>query len=159
MTSPLSGMERLQPEQDLAAQERLYLLHAPVVLAYSLHISSEDEAEDVLLEVFLAAIQSKEVLARVESSQRGWLLTVARYKVVDYYRRKGRRQEMALEDVLDHLYEDEAFSPEQVALQREAYEQVHLRKTPAEGLINLPQGACPPLVSRDLAAAALARLK
>ena len=128
MQSPFSGTELLKRDQGDAAPEQLYLLHAPVVLAYiRLHIASEEEAEDLLVEVFLAALQSKDLLTRVEKAQRAWLLTVARYKVVDYYRRKGRQQALALEQVIDSLYEDDAFSPEQVALQREAYEQIIAR--------------------------------
>ncbi len=118
----------MKPEQKDSAQERLYLLHAPVILAYlRLHVSSEEEAEDMLLEVFLAALQSKDLLTRGEKLQQGWLLTVARYKMIDAYRRKGRQQMVALEQVIDTLYEDDAFSPEQVALQREAYEQIIAR--------------------------------
>lgn len=120
-----SGMERLKPDQQDSARERLYLLHAPVILAYiRVHVSSEEDAEDLLLDVFLAALQSKDLLTRVEASQRAWLLAVARHKVIDWYRRKGRQQFVALEQVSNSLYEDEAFSPEQVALEGEAYEQI-----------------------------------
>lgn len=120
-----SGMEFLKPEQQEAEREQLYRLHAPVILAYlRLHLSSEEEAEDLLLDVFLAALQSKDLLTRTEDSQQAWLLTVARHKVIDRYRQKGRQQFVALEQVIDNLYEDDAFSPEQVTLQREAYDQI-----------------------------------
>lgn len=120
-----TGTEFLKPEQQEAEREQFYLLHSPVILAYlRLHISSEEEAEDLLLDVFLVALQSKDLLMRTEESQQAWLLAVARHKVIDRYRYQGRRQFVALEQVIDHLYEDDAFSPEQVMLQREAYDQV-----------------------------------
>lgn len=125
MQSHFSKVELLKPDQQDAAREQLYLLYAPVILAYlRLHVSSEEDAEDLLLDVFLAALQSKDLFTRVEESQRAWLLTVTRHKVIDWYRRKGRHQFVALEQVSTLLYEDDTFSPEQVALQGEANERV-----------------------------------
>jgi RNA polymerase sigma factor (sigma-70 family) len=125
MHSHFSGTEPLKPDQKDSAGEQLYLLHAAVILAYiRLHISSEEDAEDLLLDVFLAALQSKDLFTRVEASQRAWLLAVARHKVIDWYRRKSRQQFVTLDQVITILYEDDAFSPEHVALQSEAYEQL-----------------------------------
>ena len=125
MQPHFSKMELSKTEQQDSTGEHLYQLYAPVILAYiRLHISSEEDAEDILLDVFLAALQSKDLFTRVEESQRVWLLAVARHKVIDWYRRKGRRQFVTLDQVSTLLYEDDAFSPEQVALQGEAYEKV-----------------------------------
>lgn len=124
MQLPIPGEESPKLEQDVSTQEHLYLLHASTLLAYlRLRVSSDEEAEDLLLEVFLAAIQNKDLPLLVETSQRAWLLAVARNKVVDWYRRKGRQQTVSLEQIGSRLYEDEMFSPEQVALQGEVYEQ------------------------------------
>lgn len=125
MHLPISREEPPKPDQDAYAQEQLYLLHAPALLAYlRLRVSSSEEAEDLLLEVFLVAIQSKDLFLRVEASQRAWLLAVARHKVIDWYRRKGRQQMVSLERLGTLLYENDAFSPEQVVLQGEAYGQM-----------------------------------
>ena len=48
MHSHFSGTEPLKPDQKDSAGEQLYLLHAAVILAYiRLHISSEEDAEDL----------------------------------------------------------------------------------------------------------------
>ena len=125
MQSHSSKAELPMTEQQGSIGEHLYQLYAPFILAYiRLHISSEEDAEDILLDVFLAALQSKDLFTRVEESQRAWLLAVARHKVIDWYRRKGRRQFVTLDQVSTLLYEDDALSPEQVAIQGEAYEKI-----------------------------------
>jgi len=63
--------------------------------------------------------------------QRAWLRKVAAHKIADHYRRSKHRQ-VALEQVAETLYADEALSPEQAALDQEEYEQMHalLRRLP-----------------------------
>jgi RNA polymerase sigma-70 factor (ECF subfamily) len=119
-------MQQHVPEPHLADSERenafaaFYQVHALAVLAYlRLHTSSPEEAEDLLLEVFVAALEQQTLLSRDAKVQCSWLFHVAHNKLVDSYRRKGRQTFVPLDTVAEHLYEDDARLPEQVALQHE----------------------------------------
>lgn len=100
--------------------EQLYRNHARAILAYiRLHLPGQ-EAEDLLLDVFLAALEQSTLLGTMnEATQRTWLRSVAHHKMIDRYRREQRRPLVALESVAETLYTDEMHSPEQVALTRE----------------------------------------
>src|SRR5215831_13484594 len=111
--SPASGMD----ESPAAA---LYRQHGPLIFAWLLkQARSWEDAEDLLLEVFLAAFEHNRLLAVPEEKRLAWLLSVAQHKLVDYYRLSGRRQQVPLEAVADELESDEALTPEEVALRRE----------------------------------------
>lgn len=70
----------------------LYQRYAPAIFAYlRLHISIWEDAEDVLLEVFLAALEDDRLEAVPEDERLAWLRGVAHHKLVDYYRRHTRR--------------------------------------------------------------------
>jgi RNA polymerase sigma factor (sigma-70 family) len=110
---------------DDSPPERLYRLHAALILAFvRLHINSPEEAEDLVIEVFMAALEYPKLLERDTEVQRAWLRKVAHHKIVDHYRRGARRQFVALELVAETLYEEEGRSPEHQALQQESYQQV-----------------------------------
>jgi RNA polymerase sigma factor (sigma-70 family) len=122
MQQPLSesGGEDDQPSA------RLYQEHATPIFAYiRLRTATREEAEDILLEVFLAALENGDLLEerRIET-QRAWLRSVATHKIADHNRRSKRRPQVTLEQVAETLYEDETISPEQVALDREEYERI-----------------------------------
>jgi len=105
--------------------------------------ATREEAEDILLEVFLAALEHSELLEeRGIETQRAWLRSVAAHKIADHYRR-GNRQQVTLEQVAETLYSDEAISPEQMALSREEYEQVRalLQRLPGLQPFNFREGA------------------
>jgi len=78
------------------------------------HVPSREDAEDILLEVFLAALESETLLSLGEKQQMAWLRRVAHNKCVDYYRRGTRRPAVPLETAAAILYEDENRAPEQV---------------------------------------------
>ena len=60
-------------------------------------IANPADAEDVLQEVFAAAMVSIDTLRTPENSK-PWLVGIARNKCMDYLRRKYRRSEVPLED-------------------------------------------------------------
>jgi RNA polymerase sigma-70 factor, ECF subfamily len=125
MHSPRSKVNQLPSESADSSSEQLYALHASAIFAYvRLYITSREVAEDLVIDVFLSALEHSYLLARSTETQRAWLRKTAYYKIIDYYRLQGRRQFVSLEYVADTLYEDEALSPEQSALLHEAYEQV-----------------------------------
>src|SRR5581483_6766976 len=108
---------REEPEMAL-----LYRTYAPGLLAYvRMHVALQEDAEDLVVEVFLAAIENAKFATLPEKAQQLWLWRVTRNKVIDAYRRAKTRQNVSLEHMSDHLFEDEVFSPENAALRQEDY--------------------------------------
>jgi RNA polymerase sigma factor (sigma-70 family) len=103
----------------------LYLRYAPKLLAYLCqHISSLEDAEDMLFSIFLIVLEHEQTLAvRTEDEQRAWLWKVARNKVIDYHRQAYRRHFLSLEYVADIV--DDERGPEQIVLRQEEQDQLH----------------------------------
>jgi RNA polymerase sigma factor (sigma-70 family) len=111
--------------------DALYQHYASGILAYFYkQTASRDDAEDLLLDVFLAAMERNNLAGLKEAEQKAWLWGVARNKVADYYRRKARHPGVKLKQVEETLYVDEAQEPEQITLRREEY--ADLRATVAQ---------------------------
>lgn len=109
------------PASSRSLLELLYQKHARDVLRYiRQYIFSRESADDLLIEVFLAALENGNVLNLNEGSQLAWLLRVARNKIVDYQRRALRHPLLALDEALDSPYEIDYLTPEQAALDHEA---------------------------------------
>jgi RNA polymerase sigma factor (sigma-70 family) len=119
-----------QAEQEI---ELLYRKYAPGLLAYvRMRITSEEDAEDLVVEVFVAAIENAKFAALSDKEKQSWLWRVTRNKVIDTYRRAKTRQNVTLEHVADVLFEDEMASPEYAALRQEDYMDLyaHLQSLP-----------------------------
>jgi RNA polymerase sigma-70 factor (ECF subfamily) len=102
----------------------LYQRYAPALLMYICRqVPTREDAEDVLLEVFQAAVESETLTKLDEGKQRSWLWTVAHNKATDHYRHARRRpvSSASLEEVEDILYEDDFYTPESVAVRLETY--------------------------------------
>ena len=98
----------------------LYQRHAPALFAYlCMHTPTRDDAKDLLVEIFLAALEGERFRELSEDEQRSWLWRVARNKVADYFRMTKRRQILSLDDVHEVAFAHE--EPEQLALRREEY--------------------------------------
>lgn len=101
-----------------ALVERLYQEHAPTVLAY-LHarLPSLVDAEDMLADVFMAALRAGDAK---EPPGVGWLMTVARNRVADFYRHRSRRDERHLAPLeAEDAAAGESDDPEWLALREE----------------------------------------
>jgi RNA polymerase sigma-70 factor (ECF subfamily) len=98
-----------------------------------MRITVEEDAEDLVVEVFTAAIENAKFAALSEQEQQMWLWRVTRNKVIDAYRRAKTRQSITLDHVAEGLFEDEMFSPEYSALRHEDYMDLyaHLQSLPA----------------------------
>ena len=90
------------------------------------HISSGEDAEDILLDVFLAALESSTLPSMSEQHQQAWLRRVAYNKCMDLHRRTSRHPAFPLEAQVETLSDDERLAPEQAALRQEEVE--HLRQ-------------------------------
>lgn len=100
----------------------LYQRYAPAIFAYiQHHTNTREDAEDVLVDVFLAALEDKKFATLNERDQVAWLRRVARNKVVDSFRRSNRQVQVTLESVAESLFEDDEQAPEHVTLQNDAY--------------------------------------
>jgi RNA polymerase sigma factor (sigma-70 family) len=121
----------MQPQTDLpdcddAALADLYQRHVYALLNFiRRYVSTREDAEDVLLEVFMAALERNALAGLSDDEQLAWLRRVAHNKCVDIYRHAQRHPAVPLDSIADSLYEDEEQAPEQVALRTE--EQVLLR--------------------------------
>lgn len=125
MHSPRSKVNQPSSKTSDSPSEKLYNLHASAIFAYvRLYIASSEVAEDIVIDVFLSALEHAYLLERSIETQRAWLRKVAYYKMSDYYRLQSRRPFVSLEYVADTLYADEALSPEQSALLHEEYEHI-----------------------------------
>ena len=103
----------------------LYQRHALSLFVYAHHrLSSREEAEDIVLDVFLSVLQNTRFATFDEKRQEAWLWTVTRNKVVDAYRRSTRRPQVPLEWFSETLLEDDELSPEQHSIKREEYERL-----------------------------------
>src|SRR5947199_9433048 len=90
-----------QVEQEMAL---LYRKYAPSLLSYvRLRVPSPEDAEDLVVEVFIAAIEHAKFAALSEKEKQLWLWRVTRNKVIDVYRRAKTRQNMTLEYVAEGL--------------------------------------------------------
>ena len=119
---------------DPSSAALLYQQYAPVIFAYlRRHTGSWEDAEDLLLEVFLAAIERQELCSIPEANKLPWLQRVAQRKVADHYRRSFRRPAIPIDQVTDTLLEEE-LAPEQVALRHEAQTELRLavQRLPAQ---------------------------
>lgn len=113
----------------------LYEEYAPGLFAYlRRQTASLQDAEDLLVEVFLAAFERDQLLAVLPGERRRWLFGVAQHKLADYYRRSARRPAVPLDTLTEALEEDAARAPEQVVLRREAQTELYaaLRRLPPQ---------------------------
>ncbi|MGI9061453.1 MAG: RNA polymerase sigma factor [Ktedonobacteraceae bacterium] len=121
-------------EADIVSMAALYRQYAPAILSYLLqHTSSAEDAEDILVEVFLAALEHKQFPILPEKAQLAWLWRVARNKMVDAYRRSARRRSITLEHITESVNGDDDINPEQFALRQEEYNDLrnHLKSLSA----------------------------
>src|SRR5262249_45006311 len=80
--------------------DALYREHAPAIFAFlSQHTAARADAEDLLLEVFTAALEQPSREHFDEARRVAWLWRVARNKVVDHHRRAARRPTLNLDRV------------------------------------------------------------
>lgn len=123
------------PDINGDALAELYRRHALTLLSYTRrYLPLQEDAEDILVEVFFAAYERGILVALSEDEQLAWLRRVAYNKCVDLLRRQQRYPNVHLEDVAEMLYASDEQSPERVALRAEAHSllRAHLAELPAQ---------------------------
>ena len=102
----------------------LYNRYAATILAYLCQqIVSQQDAEDLLVEVFMAAHNHYALSGLSEERQLAWLRRVARNKVIDRYRHAALLTMLPLENIVEA--EDSTLTPEQRAVQQENYQRLY----------------------------------
>ena len=105
-------------------ENTIYQRFASPILAYLCQqVSNEQDAEDLLLEVFVAALNDETFSGLPAGRQLAWLRRVARNKVINRYRHITLLTMVPLEQVMER--EDEEPTPAQHAEQRETYERLY----------------------------------
>jgi RNA polymerase sigma-70 factor (ECF subfamily) len=115
-----------------ASQAVLYERYGQAIFGYlRLRAHSTEDAEDLLLEVFLAALEHDNLVTLAAGEQLAWLRRVAHNKLLNVYRQASRHPRVALDSVGDSLLEED--SPEQQTLRQEERGQLlaALQKLPA----------------------------
>src|SRR5215469_4173886 len=94
----------VMPGHDKTALTNLCQRHMPVLLPFiRRYVSTREDADDVLLEVFIAAFEHKGLASLSDGEQLAWLRRVAHNKCVDVYRRTPRQPVVPLEQVTEML--------------------------------------------------------
>lgn len=120
----------MRQEHKLSLSDRTYLIavyqqHSPALFAYLYrHTDSLEDTEDLLLEVFLAALESPGFEQLSERKQEAWLWCVARNKRTDHYRKQRRRRGISLEHVSHEEYDPQENTPEASLLRHEEHERL-----------------------------------
>lgn len=108
------------PSDDAALFDR----YGSIIFAYILkHVRSREDAEDLTLEVFAAALEKKNLMQLFPEEQIAWLKKVTHNKLIDTYRRAQHRRHVDIDIFAEVLYDND--EPEQIALEREAASQLH----------------------------------
>lgn len=87
-------------------------------------IPRSEDAEDILLDVFLAALENPALAGMNERYQEAWLRRVTYNKCMDFHRRLARRPALPLEGHTETLHDEMHAMPEHAALHHEEREQL-----------------------------------
>lgn len=111
---------------DSGSNSELYERYAAIILAYvRLHTASWQDAEDLMLAVFLTALEHENLSWLSSKQQLVWLRRVAHNKLIDSYRRPESPPAVPLEQVVETACHDEALTPEHMVLRREELEELY----------------------------------
>jgi RNA polymerase sigma factor (sigma-70 family) len=98
----------------------IYQQFAPDILAYiRRRTATPQDAEDILVETFLAALENAPFARLVPEEQAAWLFRVAHNKIISYYRRVQRQPAIPLDVIADAVLIEEMNLPEAIALRHE----------------------------------------
>src|SRR5260370_16321152 len=114
------GEETTRDEGNRTLYERFTLT---IFTSICQHVSNKQDAEDLLVEVFVAALNNEALSSLPAERQLAWLMRVTRNKLVDRHRHFALLTLVPLE--LAGEVEDSASTPEQAIEQQESYERLY----------------------------------
>src|SRR5579884_2030899 len=113
-----------QMDQELSNDAALFDRYGSIIFTYILkQIHSREDAEDLTLEVFMAAMENETINQLKGEEQLAWLKRVTRNKLIDVYRRTQGRVNVDIDIFAETISDNDG--PEQVVLQNEDYQQLH----------------------------------
>src|SRR5258708_36566152 len=108
----------------VADHEALFDRYCPAIFAYlRSHLSSREDAEDLTLDVFAAALENPSLPTWSGARQLAWLKRVAHNKLGNSYRYPQRRPTVALDERVEALPDPD--DPEHILLRNERDGQLH----------------------------------
>lgn len=117
-----TSREQTWNETDFA---QFYQQHAPPILDYlRTQTRTLEDAEDILVDVFMAARQSPQIGHEATRGQFAWLRQVAHNKMVDVYRQTGKAQIISLEQDWRVADPETTGNPEYALIQAETLTQL-----------------------------------
>jgi RNA polymerase sigma-70 factor (ECF subfamily) len=118
---PPQSAEPSPHEKDDAA---LFNRYGSLIFAYVLkHTKTREDAEDLTLEIFTAALEKNNLAHIKPEEQLAWLKRVAHNKLIDVYRKAERNHNVNIDSFAETLFSTE--DPEQIVLLRESHHQLH----------------------------------
>ncbi len=113
-------MQHIERAKRAGENLTLYDRYASTILAYlERHIGHPQDAEDMLVEVFLAAFKAHNLAGLSGDDQLAWLRRVAHNKVVDRWRQAGRLMHISLDEAV--AQESRGLTPEEESIRQESY--------------------------------------
>ncbi|EFH86634.1 RNA polymerase, sigma-24 subunit, ECF subfamily [Ktedonobacter racemifer DSM 44963] len=114
-----------QPDPVETPIGQLYRCHwLGLLTAIRQRVSSQEDAEDILLDVFLAAMENSMLTQMSDQRQEAWLRRVAYNKCIDFHRRGTRRPAQPLNDDIEQLSDENTLTPERAILRQEELAQL-----------------------------------
>lgn len=119
-------MQHNDPSTRDGAIAELFEQHGEKLFAFlQMHTLSREDAEDILVETFTAALAEAKFAHLHASEQTAWLWRVARNKAVDEFRKASIRRKALLAQTNEPVSNDEMHDPEQMALRQDEAREVH----------------------------------
>ena len=119
----MQKLDRYEEGPDMT-EATLYDRHAPALYRYIFRqVPQPQDAEDVLLEVFMTAFRYESLVDLPAQQQIAWLQGVARRRIIDRYRQDSRVELLPLEQVLETF--DGEMTPEEQTVRQETYERLY----------------------------------
>lgn len=110
-------------EYDSEAFGRLYDIFFPKIYSYIYHrVNDQQTAEDLVSEIFFKALK-KLSSCRNKQEFQGWIFSIARNSLIDFYRKKDKAKETALTDNITET-PGENFNPELAAVMKDNQQEV-----------------------------------
>ncbi len=120
MSIESNEVESLRVHSD---QATLFEQHGRAIFAYlRLHLPSPQDAEDLLLEIFLAALENDNLSTLAPEKQLAWLKRVAHNKLLNTYRHINKRSLVPLDSIIETALVEE--NPEHHILRQEERQQL-----------------------------------
>jgi len=103
-------VKKIQKKADPIASNELVTYYYKEIYAYVYKKTLEKELSmDLTQEIFMNMLETINQFDGQKATFRTWLYQISRYRIIDYYRSKSHRQQMAIEVLEEENHETEGF--------------------------------------------------